>query len=133
MGETHPYTIVSMSDQATFLAQASRLTESENEIGCAVKLAKEHLGEDNHNTISIANNAADLYRDMGLTDTAEEMSSLSFHGARRLMGIDHPDTLSAMFLHSKILFQPQLFCQIISVGYRLISPAYRVISVTCWK
>lgn len=105
LGETHPYTIVSMSDQATFLAQASRLTESENEIGCAVKLAKEHLGEDNHNTISIANNAADLYRDMGLTDTAEEMSSLSFHGARRLMGIDHPDTLSAMFLHSKILFQ----------------------------
>lgn len=72
---------------------------------CAVKLAREHLGEDNHNTISIANNAAHLYRDMGRTDTAEEMSYLSFHGAQRLMGIDHPDTLSAMFLHSKIQFQ----------------------------
>lgn len=74
LGETHPHTIFSMSDQAAFLAQASRFNESKKEIGCAVKLAREHLGEDHRTTISIAINAAAPYRDMGLTDTAEEIS-----------------------------------------------------------
>jgi tetratricopeptide (TPR) repeat protein len=105
LGETHPHTIFSMSDQAAFLAQASRFDESKKEIGRAVELAREHLGEDHRTTISIAIKAAALYRDMGLTDTAEEMSYLGIHEAKRLLGVDHPETISATFLYSQIQFQ----------------------------
>jgi len=105
LGEKHPHTICSMSDQAAFLAQASRWQASMKEIGCAVELARRYLGDGHRRTISIANHAAHLYRDMALTDNAEQLAHMSFHEAQRLMGTDHPETLSAMFLYSQIQFE----------------------------
>jgi tetratricopeptide (TPR) repeat protein len=105
LGEAHPDTISSMNDQASFLALASEWTAAKKEVAGAVKLAKEHLGNGHPQTMSIAYNAAAMYRDMGLTDTAEELAELSFHTAQRIMGVDHQMTLSMMFLYCEIMFQ----------------------------
>jgi hypothetical protein len=94
-----------MSDQASFLALASDWTAGMREVAGAVKLAREHLGDGHPLTMSIAYNAAAMYRDMGLTDTAEELAQLSFYTAQRIMGMDHRVTLSMMFLYCEIMFQ----------------------------
>jgi tetratricopeptide (TPR) repeat protein len=105
LGEAHPDTISSMSHQGFFLALASHGTAGMKEVAGAVKLAREHLGDGHSLTMSIAYNAAAMYRDMGLTDTAEELAELSFQTARRIMGVDHQMTLSMMFLYCEIMFQ----------------------------
>lgn len=96
MGHFHADTISSMSDLANYLCHVSWPEKSREMIQTAMGMSAKHLGMEHFTTISIWCNGATIHRLLGDRDIARALADRSFSLSRKVKGIDHPDTLSAM-------------------------------------
>jgi len=70
------------------------VTEPTEILHTALKLRREHQGNDHPDTLILINNIGGMLQDQGKLDEAMSFYKEALEGSRRVLGIDHPKTLA---------------------------------------
>jgi tetratricopeptide (TPR) repeat protein len=96
LGQTHPYTLLSMNNLATVLRNQGKYEQAEEIHRQTLRLREEVLGKDHPDTLMSMNNLATVLRDQGKYEQAEEMYRQTLRLIEEVLGKDHPNTLASM-------------------------------------
>jgi serine/threonine protein kinase/Tfp pilus assembly protein PilF len=73
-----------------------RYDDAEAQLVQALKLAREAVGDDDANTLTVMDNLAMLYDSQGRYDEAARLASAALDARRRVLGPEHGDVLTSM-------------------------------------
>lgn len=96
LGETHPDTLVSMSNVALGYESTGRLAQALPLYQHTLKHRTEQLGEDHPSTLLAMNNLAYAYHSSGRGDLALPLYQRTLERRKLVLGVHHPDTLTSM-------------------------------------
>ena len=96
LGDTHPDTLISISNTGYLLERIGKYDESEAYLREALEGFRRILGDEHPDTLNTIHNMARLLTAMGELAEAEPYWHEAVEGQRRVLGNEHPDTLNSI-------------------------------------
>ena len=94
LGDTHPFTLISISNLGRLLQDQGKPNEAEPLLMDALEGSRRTLGDNHPDTLTSINNLASLLQAQGKLTEAEPLFREALEGLRRTLGDTHPNTLS---------------------------------------